>query len=150
MPGQEQHPHSLADTVLNVTIRSMAASSCTIDPLIRRLPSGLQVGRLKALCARHFGLDIDLQTLHFRMSTDAFPVAMDDDENTLAYYGVSDGAEILMNEQDVQQKEKEAQQELVDRMEQQELELNNFQERQKRQGGASIASSVTEVGKPHS
>jgi Leucine-rich repeat (LRR) protein len=134
MPGQEQHAHSLADTVLNVTIRSMAASSCTIDPLIRRLPSGLQVGRLKALCARHFGLDIDLQTLHFRMSTDAFPVAMDDDENTLAYYGVSDGAEILMNEQDVQQQEKQAEQELVDRMEQQELELNNFQERQKLQG----------------
>jgi hypothetical protein len=28
MPGQEQHFHSPADTVLNVTIRSMAASSC--------------------------------------------------------------------------------------------------------------------------
>ena len=26
---------------------------------------------------------------------------MDDDENTLAFYGVSDGAEILMNEVDV-------------------------------------------------
>ena len=136
------HLQSLADTVLNVTICSMAASSCTMDPLIRRLPSGLQVGRLKALCARHFGLDIDLQTLHFRTCTDAFPLAMDDDENTLAYYGVSDGAEILMNEQDVQQREKDAEQEVVNRMRQQELELNSFQERQKRQGPTTIASAA--------
>jgi hypothetical protein len=34
-------------------------------------------------------------------------------------------------------------------MEQQELELNNFQERLKRQGGATISSSVADTGKPH-
>ncbi len=33
---------------------------------------------------------------------------MDDDENTLAFYGVSDGAEILMNEVDVKAKKDEA------------------------------------------
>lgn len=34
--------------------------------------------------------------------TDAFPVELDNDENTLNYYGVCDGAEILMNEIDLE------------------------------------------------
>lgn len=58
--------NNIASTVCNVTITSMAASSCSMEPLIRRLPSSLTVGRLKALCARAFGLDVDLMTLHFR------------------------------------------------------------------------------------
>jgi hypothetical protein len=57
---------SLGSSVCNVTISSMSASSCSIEPLIRRLPGTLTVGRLKALCARAFGLDIDLMILHFR------------------------------------------------------------------------------------
>lgn len=57
---------SLASSVCNVTISSMAASSCSMEPLIRRLPDTLTVGRLKALCARAFGLDMDLMSLHFR------------------------------------------------------------------------------------
>jgi hypothetical protein len=58
---------NLASSVCNVTIRSMAASSCDTEPIIRRLPDSLAVGRLKALCARAFGLDVDLMSLHFRM-----------------------------------------------------------------------------------
>lgn len=57
---------NLAASVCNVTIRSMAASSCDMEPIIRRLPDSLTVGRLKALCARAFGLDVDLMSLHFR------------------------------------------------------------------------------------
>eukprot|EP01083_Nonionella_stella_P227466 807031_1 len=92
---------SISSSALNVTIRSMAAESCTLDPLRKRLPSSLKIGRLKIMCARAFGLDVELQMLHFRVEGDAFPSEMDDDENTLAFYGVSDGAEILMNEVDV-------------------------------------------------
>jgi hypothetical protein len=57
---------NLASSVCNVTITSMAASSCSMEPLIRRLPGSLTVGRLKALCARAFSLDVDLMNLHFR------------------------------------------------------------------------------------
>jgi tubulin-specific chaperone E len=57
---------NLASTVSNLTIISMAASSCGMEPLVRRLPGSLKVGRLKALCARAFGLDVDLMSLHFR------------------------------------------------------------------------------------
>jgi hypothetical protein len=64
--GMQDGQSSLASSVCNVTISSMAASSCTMEPLIRRLPDTLTVGRLKSLCARAFGLDIDLMGLHFR------------------------------------------------------------------------------------
>ena len=121
---------------MNVTIRSMAAASCTKEPLIRRMPTQLTVGKLKALCARQFGLDMDLQTLHFRRSAAAaFPEAMDCDDHTLHYYGVPDGAEILMNEIDLEAAAREqhlAARQLEERADQQERELHDCHERQKR------------------
>jgi Ubiquitin-like domain len=128
--------HSSATVVVvNVTIRSMASSSCTVEPLIRRLPTRLTVDKLKALCARHFGLDLDLQTLHFRNDEKStFPEPLDRDDYTLADYGVSDGAEILMNEIDVKflEKERERQaQESVERLEKQESEAYKLSERKK-------------------
>jgi Ubiquitin-like domain len=116
---------------VNVTVRSMAAASCSIEPLQKRLPGGLKVGRLKTLCMRAFGLDTERQVLHFRaevrydtksanartksptlqptfvytslssLQDDPFPIELDDDEHTLSYYGVCDGADILMNEVDL-------------------------------------------------
>lgn len=100
---------NLAASVCNVTIRSMAPSSCDMEPIVRRLPDSLVVGRLKALCSRAFGLDVDLMSLHFRTEADAFPLELADDSNSLKYYGVCDGAEILMNEVDIEAKMLEAQ-----------------------------------------
>ena len=109
---------SLSHDAVNVTIRSMAASSCGAAPLRRRLPGSLAVGRVKILCSRAFGLDVDLQTLHFRSSSsgdgrdaEAFPTELDDDDRALSYYGVGDGAEILMNEIDVAARQREAERE---------------------------------------
>jgi hypothetical protein len=63
----------MATSVANVTILSMAPSSCSMEPLVRRLPGSLTVGRLKALCARAFGLDVDLMSLHFRIEVSKHP-----------------------------------------------------------------------------
>jgi hypothetical protein len=93
---------TISSNAVNVTIRSMAAESCTREPLQKRLPSSMKVERLKIMCARAFGLDIELQMLHFRSEGDPFPTELDDNENTIGYYGVSDGAEILMNEIDLE------------------------------------------------
>ena len=104
---------SLSHDAINVTIRSMAASSCSTETLRRRLPGSLAVGRVKILCSRAFGLDVDLQTLHFRSGdgADAFPTELDDDDNALSYYGVTDGAEILMNEIDVEARKRDEERE---------------------------------------
>ena len=106
---------SLSHDAINVTIRSMAASSCSAEPLRRRLPGSLAVGRVKILCSRAFGLDVDLQTLHFRSGdgADAFPTELDDDDNAFSYYGVTDGAEILMNEIDVEARKRDEEREKI-------------------------------------
>jgi len=98
---------AISHNAVNVTISSMAVESCTIEPLQKRLPTSMKVGRLKMMCARAFGLDVDLQVLHYKGENDAFPSELDDDESTLAYFGVNDGAEILMNEIDVEAIERE-------------------------------------------
>ena len=126
----------LMDSVLNVTIRSMAASSCTMDPLIRRLPKQLTVSRLKALLYRHYGLDMDLQVLRYTTADSAFPTELDGDENSLAYYGVpQNGAEILMDELDVEAMQREKEREvsaLRSRMQEQERERDDLVQQQKR------------------
>jgi len=98
---------NIGDDVIGLTIRSMAASSCDMEPLRKRIPRSLKVGRIKTMCARAFKLDIDLQLLHFRIETDPFPTELDDEDHTLAYYGVTDGAEVLMNEIDVEARARE-------------------------------------------
>lgn len=130
---------NLASSVCNVTITSMAASSCSMEPLIRRLPGTLTVGRLKALCARAFGLDVDLMTLHWRTEADAFPVELDNDDNNLNYYGVCDGAEILMNEIDLDAQRletKRLEEEMERKMEEQERDAAAMQELKRKNKGA--------------
>jgi hypothetical protein len=106
-----RHP-SMATHAINVTIRSMAAASCSMEALHKRLPSTITVGRVKALCARAFGLDADLQILHVMENGAAFPTPLDDDEHTLAYFGVTDGSDILMNEVDLEAQQREEQKRL--------------------------------------
>jgi hypothetical protein len=60
------------------------------------------------MCKRVFKLDIDLQILHYTSAASGgMLTALDDDENTLSYFGIVDGAEIFMNEVDLKAKEKE-------------------------------------------
>lgn len=89
---------NLASSVCNVQIISMAASSCSMEPLQRRLPGTLQVGRLKALCARAFGLDVDCMSLYYRtevrtrMSRMTFEIAESENgANFLSFFLDADG-----------------------------------------------------------
>ncbi|GKY92323.1 hypothetical protein MPSEU_000203400 [Mayamaea pseudoterrestris] len=120
----------LADSMVSIQIRSMSAQSCTMDPLLRRLPNQLTVGRLKALCSRQFGLPVDLQNLMVCSSSSSIPVPMPDDDRSLEYYGVSDGSEILVHEMDerqLQMERKRDQQDLERRIEEQQAQLDQFQ-----------------------
>jgi hypothetical protein len=66
------------------------------------------------MCAKYFRVDIDIQMLHFRAEGDPFPSELDDAEHSLFYYGVNDGAEILVNEVDVEALEREKARQLED------------------------------------
>ncbi|KAL9186960.1 hypothetical protein ACHAXT_010680 [Thalassiosira profunda] len=135
---------NIGDDVIGLTIRSMAASSCDMEPLTKRIPRSLKVGRIKAMCARAFGLDIDLQVLHFRIEGDPFPTELDDAEHTLAYYGVTDGSEILVNEIDVEARERDKARELEEhsrRVEEQEQHVAVLQSMQKNDHRMNLAAA---------
>jgi len=105
--GDANTASSLGSDTINVTIHSLSAASCTVAPISKRLPASLVIGRLKQMCKRVFKLDIDLQILHYKADKQSMLVALDDDDNSLAYFGVSDGAEIYMNEIDMKAKRRE-------------------------------------------
>jgi hypothetical protein len=93
---------NLAESIYNITIKSMAASSCTMEPIVRRLPGTMNVERMKAMCSRTFNVDYDLIRLRFRTdNADSFPIEMEEDSKTLDYYGLCDGAEVLVDEVDL-------------------------------------------------
>jgi tubulin-specific chaperone E len=54
----------IASSTLNITIVNNANMNEKVKSIQKRFPTSLTVGRLKALCARIFGLDFDLQVLH--------------------------------------------------------------------------------------
>ena len=93
---------NLATSIYNITIKSMTASSCTMEPIVRRLPGTMNVERMKAMCSRAFNTDYDIIRLRFRTDTaDSLPVEMEDDSKTIDYYGLCDGAEVLVDEVDL-------------------------------------------------
>lgn len=106
--GKQQSPTTAQDGTLGnitiqVTIRSVASESCAMKSLSKRLPLSLSIGRLKHLCQRTFHLDTSFQQLQFKNNAkDPFPanIENDNDDTTLAYWGVEDNAEIWMNEVD--------------------------------------------------
>lgn len=88
----------IADDTINLSIRSMAASSCTMEPLNKRLPVSLTVVRLKFMCFKAFNLEISRQLLHLKVVDNPVPIPLDDDDRALSFYGVHDGSEILMSD----------------------------------------------------
>lgn len=72
------------------------------EPIIKKLPSTIQISKLKQMIKALFQIDlpIHLISLSFRMYKDNIspPQLMDDDSCTLGYYGVtSDGGDIFIN-----------------------------------------------------
>lgn len=127
-----------SDSLATVTIRSMAAQSCEQPPLVRRLPATLTVGKVKALLARHFGLDWDLQELSLQNTEESIPTVLDEDDQSLVYFDVADGATIYMHEVDVrarQEEQKRQQQEQEEKMKQKEKELEDYIQIQKKMAG---------------
>lgn len=122
----------LAESLVTVQIKSFAPMSCTKDPLVRKLPRRLVIGRIQALCQRHFGLDMDLQELQLVQSPDSPPVDLDDAERSLDYYGILDGASIIMKERDVEELQRQKAldgQLLALRITEQEKEREEFERR---------------------
>merc|ERR1719446_256005 len=102
---------ALAAEMLTISLRSMAANSIEKEPVSKRVPASLNIGKLKLLCKRMFDLEPEVQILYFETGdkvSGMVPNMLDDDDASLGFFGVPDGATIYMNELDVRQKEREA------------------------------------------
>jgi hypothetical protein len=89
----------IASNLILITFRNLSfGSGGSLEPLGKKLPSSITVGRLKVMVKQLFGLDLQLQLLSIRLYKDAVPILLDDDQSTLSYYGAIDGAEIFINE----------------------------------------------------
>ena len=81
----------------------------------------------------------------FSTQTDAFPTLLEDDNNTLDYYGVSDGAEILMEETDATEKDREFKSSVEERdrkIAEQEREFCAMQELQRQSNGTVRTADI--------
>lgn len=94
---------SLGADLLDIKLNNVSFSASTgqqCDPISRRLPASLTVGRLKLIVKQLFGLDPVVQQLSIRDDKDVPPTLLDDDEATLRYVGAANGSEIYINETD--------------------------------------------------
>jgi tubulin-specific chaperone E len=144
--------------LVTVEFRSLCPHSCDRPPVIRKLPVTLTLGRLKAMLARHFDLDADLQELSWVVQSDgapptnskrpgekrhdqALPTPLNEhDSSTLEQCGLVHGAVVFMNEREISPREKENHhQAMLDRrIQQQEHELAEFERRKRALAGGAV------------
>jgi hypothetical protein len=85
---------------LHLTLISNEAKSCTIAPMKKRLPETMTIRQVKLILQRKFkSLRADEMTLYYRdANTSGHPEHLSDDDKDLAYYGIQNGGEIMMEE----------------------------------------------------
>jgi hypothetical protein len=88
----------MAAEMLTVTLQSMAATSATVPEVQKNLPGSLAVAKLKLMTSKIFGLEPSRQALYFRAPGEDLPTPLDDDAQSLSYFGVTSGCTICMNE----------------------------------------------------
>lgn len=94
--------NSLASEMLSITLKNMIilAASGPSEPVTKRLPASLTIGKLRLLIKQVFGVDPTAQHLALRVYKDSIPIELDDDQSSLQYYGAVDGADIFINEKE--------------------------------------------------
>jgi hypothetical protein len=96
---------SMGAELLNIVINNVSFSLTTgqqCEPITRRIPGSLTVGRLKLMIKQLYGVDPAAQQLSIRNYKDAVPTLLDDDDAALRYFGASDGSNVYVNETDIQ------------------------------------------------
>ena len=122
-------------TVLTIRIECRVPSHCLVQPLQRRIPVDLTVQDVLALAIRNFDLERGPTYRLYVQRSDGLPEALEDGERSLGYYGIDDGAVLLLDQRVEEDESKgEAQDSWRHKVDQQERELLDFQERQRRQG----------------
>ncbi|DAZ95188.1 TPA: hypothetical protein N0F65_013033 [Lagenidium giganteum] len=89
---------TLAASLIRVKISPMSIHATTFDSLEKKIPEKMKVSQIKLLVEKKFGVAIADQLLTYRPDPKSMPLPLDDDSCEVGYYGLQDGAEILVND----------------------------------------------------
>lgn len=90
---------TMASELVSITFRNLSfGSNGSLEPVTKKLPRSMVIGKVKLLVKQLFGLEPRLQQLALRVYKDSVPTLLEDEMSTLGYYGAIDGAEIFINE----------------------------------------------------
>ncbi len=79
-------------------MRSNLAANPSETALTKKLPATMQIGQLKSIISKLFKADSERIQLQLITSDSPIPTLMDDDLNSLAYYGATEGSEIIVQD----------------------------------------------------
>ena len=95
----DQSGLSLAAGMIQVTFFNMSVSGGPSEPVTKKIPSSVTISRLKLMVKQIFNISPHIQLLSIRQYKGSdIPTLLDDDQESLSFYGGVDGAEIYINE----------------------------------------------------
>lgn len=95
---------TISEDLVQLTFNNLCfGGNATNEPIVRKLPSNINIKSLKQLCKSIFNLDLTIDVLSISLrcyqDRDVPPTLLDDDSNSLHYYGVGiEGGDIYINE----------------------------------------------------
>ncbi|CEG43261.1 Uncharacterized conserved protein [Plasmopara halstedii] len=96
--GSTIGPQKLASSLIKVIIIPMSMQATSFEPLVKKISQQMKVSELKFLIEAKCGIETSAQVLSFRNDARSMPMLLDDDSAEVNYYGVQDGSEILVND----------------------------------------------------
>ncbi|POM66785.1 Tubulin-specific chaperone E [Phytophthora palmivora] len=96
--GSTTGPRKLASSLIKVSIIPMSMQATSLEPLVKKIPQQMKVSQLKLLVETKFGVEVPAQVLSFRSDSRSMPMLLDDDNAEVSYYGMQEGSEVLVND----------------------------------------------------
>lgn len=96
--GSAAGPRKLGSSLIKVKIVPMSMQATSFDPIVKKIPQQMKVSQLKLLIETKFGVEVPAQVLSFRTDSRSMPMLLDDDGAEVSYYGMQDGSEVLVND----------------------------------------------------
>ncbi|KAL4140783.1 hypothetical protein PRNP1_015063 [Phytophthora ramorum] len=96
--GSAAGPRKLASSLIKVNLIPMSMQATSFEPLVKKIPQQMKVSQLKQLIEAKFGIEVPAQVLSFRTDPRSMPMLLDDDSAEVSYYGMQEGSDVLVND----------------------------------------------------
>mmetsp|Transcript_34143 Transcript_34143/g.34796 ORF Transcript_34143/g.34796 Transcript_34143/m.34796 type:complete len:359 (-) Transcript_34143:109-1185(-) len=89
---------SLSSDMITVRLHNLSTGGSEAQPKVKRLPASLVICKLKLMIKQLYGVAPHVQQLSYRNDPESIPSVFDDDDASLSYFGVTENADIFVNE----------------------------------------------------